>query len=578
MKPTMAIMLLVILVLVSVPSPATSTNKVNIDIQHYDLSLQIHPKTNQFNVQANIQIKALEYDISTITFLLNERMEIANVKDGDGNTLSYRRDEDQVIIELTEPLEKDETKQIIVEYVGVSNPEEKFGLHGFWGYIGEEGSYMIYESAWYPMIWGDRYTATITITVPKGQTAISVGQLIGETDLGQYQEYTWETSMPTRGISFAAGEYSAKTTLFKHMRVECYTYMESQSLANKCMKTTTDMLGFYSSKFGDYPYAKFATVEIPGFFSGGHGDQSFVMLDSNIFMSFLPSEFLAHEVAHNWWGALVFIEGESSLRSVKGYWNFPKTLTDGLSVKRYNLWLLEGFATYSSVLYIEEFKGIEEMRSSMEDKRLEYIGKIRETEDAPISSVEEEYGEGTYHAVVYSKGAWVLHMLRYVVGDEAFFTIMRNYAQRFRGKSANINDFQEIAEEVYGQDMDWFFDQWIEDVMLPDYALQSAEVNYADGKYSVKANVVQKGDLGKMPVDIVLYTKEEEIKKRVWIEAEQKTVSFTADSEPTYLEIDADHWILESNKSNNVYFISSSSFWRKLRHIIWRLRQLLPII
>ncbi|MFQ5888290.1 MAG: M1 family aminopeptidase, partial [Candidatus Hydrothermarchaeales archaeon] len=421
----------------------------------------------------------------------------------------------------------------------------------------------------------ERYTGTTSITGPKGQTAISGGELVGEKDMGQYSEFTWHTNIPTRGISFAAGEYTIKSTLFKHTTVECYTYQEASSLANKCLKTATDMLEFYSSKFGDYPYAKFAVVEIPGFFSGGHGDQSFVMMDSNLFMSFLPSEFLAHEVAHNWWGALVFAEGENSLRSVKGYWNFPKAMSTEAGIERYNYWLLEGFATYSSLLYIEDVKGREDMISSLEEKRLEYLDRTRNGQDEPISRVEEEYGEGRYHAIVYSKGAWVLHMLRYVVGDEAYFSIMRNYAQKFREKSASIGDFQEVSEEVYGKDMDWFFDQWVDSVMLPDYAIGGADVNKNSGKYLVRATVIQMGDLGKMPVDIILHTKGEDIKKRIWIDEEQETVSFITDSEPTHIEIDGDHWILESNKYNNIYFLSSSSIWRRLKHIIWRLRQLL---
>ncbi len=578
MKRLMAGLVIVALVLAVAPFPATSAQGVQIDVQHYELNLQVRPEKNQMNVEATVTIQALNDDITTVPFLLNDRMEISTVKEENGNTLEFTRESNQLAIVLAEPLQKDEEKKLVIEYMGVSSPEEKMGRHGFWGYIGEEGSYMIYESAWYPMIWGDRYTAITTISVPKSQTAISVGQLIEETENGEYKKQTYYTTQPTRGISFAVGEYRVKSSLYKHMAVECYTYQEADSLSNRCLKTTLDMLKFYSNKFGDYPYAKFAVVEIPGFFSGGHGDQSFVMMDSNLFMAFLPSEFLAHEVAHNWWGALVFAEGENSLRSVKGYWNFPQTTSPEVTLKRNNLWLLEGFATYSSILYVEEFNGIDDMRSSLEDKRLEYVEKIQETDDEPISTVEEEYGEGKYHALVYSKGAWVLHMLRYVVGDEAFFTIMGNYAQQFRGKSANIGDFQRISEEVYGQDMSWFFDQWIHGVMLPDYTIQNADFDMVNGKYQVKATIMQKGNPGEMPVDITLHTEGRDIKKRIWIDEDQKTILFTAGSKPTHIEIDEDHWVLESSKTNNVFFLDSSSFWRRIKLIIWQLRQLLPII
>jgi aminopeptidase N len=190
--------------------------------------------------------------------------------------------------------------------------------------------------------------------------------------------------------------------------------------------------------------------------------------------------------------------------------------------------------------------------------KTEYLGKIKTYPDEPIISAEEEYGRtGVYHAVVYSKGALVLHMLRYVVGDETFLEIMNTYSQRYGGKSATVKEFQAVCEEVSGRNLNWFFDEWIRDTTLPDYAIEDVRVTKSSN-YEVNFKISQIGDAAKMPVDVTLHTAESDITKRVWVDKDTKQVSFTANSKPVYIEVDKDHWVLESDRSNNIYAISYS--------------------
>ena len=234
-------LVIAILIIAVTPSAITATEGTQIDIQHYKLDIQIYPEKQQFNVQTTITINAIEDEINTVNFLLNPTMKITNIMDNEGNTLYYKRYDDQLNIYLINPLEKSQQTQITIEYYGISKAEEKFGKYGFGGYIGEEGSYMIYESAWYPMVWGDRYTVTTKITVPKDQIGISVGELTEEKEMGLYKEFTWEATIPTRGISFATGKYKVKSSLLKHKTVDCYTYPDTAALADKCLKTASEI-------------------------------------------------------------------------------------------------------------------------------------------------------------------------------------------------------------------------------------------------------------------------------------------------------------------------------------------------
>ncbi|RPI72525.1 MAG: hypothetical protein EHM47_08110, partial [Ignavibacteriales bacterium] len=133
-----------------------------------------------------------------------------------------------------------------------------------------------------------------------------------------------------------------------------------------------------------------------------------------------------HELAHHWWGNAVG----------------PKTWKD--------IWLNEGFSTYSEVLYDEHKAGKDAMRASMLSK---FSSSFYGTLYNP--------GDNLFSQTIYDKGAWVLHMLRWEVGDSNFFYILRDYFEKFKYKSASTDDFKQVCESVSGKDLDRFFEQWV---------------------------------------------------------------------------------------------------------------------
>ncbi|NOZ77059.1 MAG: M1 family metallopeptidase, partial [Euryarchaeota archaeon] len=440
-----------------------------------------------------------------------------------------------------------------------------------WGYIGPEVSYLIYEYLWYPMTWGDRATATVSIKVPEGLTAVSVGELVQEVTEGGQTTFTWSTSQPSRGISLAVAHYVQKSILIypyqltgssygpgghgAFIPITCYLFPQDASKADSLLENTAEILERFSQKFDGYPYDEFRVVEMPSFFFGGHGDQGFVMVNS-VAINLDSEEFLGHEIAHNWWGSLVFAEGRPGLKSIGSYkLAGPKesNLDYMPTSESHNLWLHEGFATYSGILYLEERYGREAMRDSLDAKRDEYLAMRTKYGDRPIAQMEEEYSKGLYHAIVYSKGAYVLHMLRYVVGENAFFDIMNTYQERYREKSATIDDFQQVSEEVAGTDLDWFFDQWIRQVRLPDFTVGGVEVTDTPTGYRVEVEILQTGDVVTTPMDVTLHTTGGKLSKRVWLLNDRKTVTFTTTAEPLYVGLDEGGWLLESDTGNNGY-------------------------
>jgi aminopeptidase N len=198
---------------------------------------------------------------------------------------------------------------------------------------------------------------------------------------------------------------------------------------------------FYQSKFGPYPYEKLGVAEIP-LFPGGYGTTSFVMLIDKSFdaerIDPLRREFLAHEIAHQWWGNSVFPQGMGAA------------------------WLSEAFANYSAWWYASETAGNSRVLSKRVARATnDFFEAASQRGEQSIYDSDPYQPVGARDETIYEKGAVVLHMLRLQIGDAAFKRTLRRFADRFRFGKANIEDFRHVVEEESGTPLGWFFDQWL---------------------------------------------------------------------------------------------------------------------
>jgi aminopeptidase N len=158
-------------------------------------------------------------------------------------------------------------------------------------------------------------------------------------------------------------------------------------------------------------------------------------------------------------------------------------------------------------------------------------------------------------ATVYGKGAWVLHMMRFIVGDENFLKILKNYIAEYKWSATDISDFQRVAEETSNIELEWFFEQWIDSTALPDFWIDSAEVMREEEAYTTLIFLRQGKELVKTPVEITLVTPKERLKKKVWIDSQNQVVKIKSDSNPVFIDVDPEGWLLEKDKSNNRYVL-----------------------
>jgi len=274
------------------------------------------------------------------------------------------------------------------------------------------------------------------------------------------------------------------------------------------------MLEVLSEMFGEYPFIKekYGVAEFL-WFPGAMEHQTITGVSSNMISgkNFYEDTYV-HELAHQWWGNAVS----------------PKSWKD--------IWLNEGFATYSEALYYEAVAGKKALQSTMMSKyNTNFSGSLAEP------------GPFLFTRTMYDKGAWVLHMLRWEVGDSSFFKILRSYYETFKYSNASISDFKNISEEISGKNLDKFFDQWVNKEELIDLEYKIERKN-SDGKYLVNIYLTQLQDedgVFEFPLEIKIASSDNEERYfRYSIATIDTTLEFSFDKEPGEIDLDPNRWLL----------------------------------
>jgi len=361
------------------------------------------------------------------------------------------------------------------------------------------------------------------ITVPSPLVVASNGTLLGsKNNADGTVTYTWQEMYPisTYLISVAASNYATFSDYYEtdegRMEVSFYAYPEHVSLAKDDFSVTVPMIEFYSRVFGEYPFLdeKYGMAVIPGGTSMEH--QTCTSLTENAIEGTHRYDWLiAHELAHQWWGDLLT----------------PNDWAD--------IWLNEGFATYSDALWWENLYGLEGLKSRMAQIKNVYFtrhtGEDHSVYDPPPGHL--------FCAIVYDKAAWVVHMLRYVVGEENFWKILKKYTHDFAYAGVTSQDFQNVCEEVSEQSLDWFFDQWVYEAGYPVYQF-GWSYNGGD-KVNVIINQIQEDfPPFKMPVELDLVYPWGTETKTVWVEQKYNRFDLVVQERPLDVLFDADSWLL----------------------------------
>jgi hypothetical protein len=296
---------------------------------------------------------------------------------------------------------------------------------------------LLADSGWYPSFGDSSQDFSLSVTAPRGIYAVTADELIGHEDRDSHSISSWKTGPIGQGLSLSAGKYIVRSK--KDGKIPIYTYFtsETDSLSKTYLDAAASHIEFYDHLFGPYPFPKFAVVE--NFFPTGYGFPSYTLLGASVLkLPFIPQTSLRHEIAHSWWGNGVLVDYAS------GNW-------------------CEGLTTYVADYLSQEIASAADARLYRLQILRDYAALVASGADFPLRRFESRVSPAT-RAVGYGKAAFVFHMVRRKLGDEAFWRCLRQiYKERLFVKTS-WDDFRNVFVLTGGWDAGEagvFFDQWV---------------------------------------------------------------------------------------------------------------------
>jgi aminopeptidase N len=495
------------------------------DVRHYRLDFEIDPVAQTLAGTTVMTVASRIDDLSSFRFWLNASMAIDGVE-VDGESVEWQRSDGAVVdVDLNHSFDPGELFEVSVGYHGTPVTPGIFQNRDDGSPVISTLSQPWYSSDWWPVKDdnSDKATGELLITVPSELSVVSNGVVVAIDPVpGGRRRFHWSTEYPTSPylFAFAATVYNEfSATLHSDggsMPVDFFIYPERDTAANRGgWLLSVDMLSIFEELFGTYPFIdeKYAIYQFP--FGGGMEHQTATGQGGN---HAFDETLTAHEAAHQWWGDMVTC----------ATWN--------------DIWLNEGFATYSAALWYEHRSG-----TRIPEALHDYMNDVRPTALAGTVYVYDisdpsRIFSGNYS---YRKGAWVLHMLRGVVGYENFLKILDLYRERYEYSSADTEDFREVAEEVWGNDLGWFFDQWIYGGGAPAYRSYRREYEVSGQRYlEIAIEQSQNEAVFTMPVRIQTLESGQIHDYTVWNDARAQYFLIPVSAAVDGLDIDPDDWIL----------------------------------
>lgn len=546
------------------------------DLIHTKLRVSFNWEKQQLNGIAELTLKPYFYPQDTL--LLDAKgMDIHSVnlmKGYDGTPLKYSYDSLQLTINLGKTYTREEEYTIAIDYT--ANPNE-LPSGGSDAITEDKGLYFINplgndpykprqiwtqgeteaNSAWFPTIDtpNERMTQEIYITVDSKFTTLSNGAFVysRKNADGTKTDY-WKQELPHAPYltMMAIGDFAVVKDKWHDKEVNYYVDPEYKGTAKKIFGNTPAMMEFFSQKLGvPYPWAKYSQVVVHDFVSGAMENTSAstfmedVQLNERELLDKNWDGIIAHELFHQWFGDYVTTESWA------------------------NLPLNESFANYSEYLWAEHNLGAEEAAYLQLDEMQQYLQES-ETKREPLIRYYYSNREDMFDSHSYAKGGRVLHMLRKYVGDDAWWASLNRYLTQHKFTEVEIAELRMAFEDVTGEDLMWFFDQWF---MKPGHPELLVEDTYENGQLSL--HVVQQQDTTYMPVyrlplKVAVWTNGQRAEYPVVIDKAEQTFTFPVNTMPQLVLFDAEQQLLgvvehEKTDEELIYqFINSKELGPKL--------------
>ncbi|HWY59561.1 MAG TPA: M1 family aminopeptidase [Terriglobales bacterium] len=535
-----AITSFLVLLLVLVSRPVWAAEKTRLRVDDYQIDAELTPHTHKISARAKVKFTALE-DINAATFELHNGLRVSKVTDDSGQTLSAERiaQDFTVRVQLSKPLSKGNSTTLTFDYDGTLDSADDSPVQGMkLASINDDTSYLLYAGRWFPVnAYGiNRFTATMNITVPAHMVVIGSGKetagnpsskkASGSALAGKTYTFVWDK--PSFPGTLVAGTFQEFKSDEAGVDLHVFFKPVHQNLGAMYAETAIKEFTYYVTLYGAAPSTTLRVVEIPDDSVPSAWAPEIAAVASRAVTEKVNYRLLANTIAHQWWGASVS----------------PGSIDDW--------WLCDGFARYSEARYVENAAGqagLEEVVKDMSVGALAY-------DAVPLATIGKlDMFSPEFQSLATDKGAMILHMLRWVEGDQKFDQTMRTFASKYAGKSASLDDFTSVAEQSYGEKLTWFFTQWLDSTGAPEFKTKytvyrlgnRCPANQRCPGFRIVGQITQDLDLFRMPVELKVDTDGKTEEKRVDVVGTDSAFTLETFGKPRRISIDPDNRVLRNS-------------------------------
>jgi aminopeptidase N len=509
----------------------TYPRQPGVDAVHYEFRLTLSDNSDEISGEATIHFLVKQADAGEI------QLDLASSAGGKGMTVSratsrgkdvpFEHKDNRLKIPFEASGTRGEERSVVVSYRGVPAAGLRIGANRQKERTFFSENWPDNARQWLPMIDHpyDKATSEFLITAPARYQVVANGLLQEERDLGDGNRLThWKQSVPIAswlnavGVAQFASHHAGQV---KGIPLETWVFHQERDAGLIAFESASRrVLEFFGDNIGPFPYEKLASVQAAGL-NGATEHASAIFYGERTVNGREAADLVAHETAHQWFG-------------------------DSATEKDWDdIWLSEGFATYFALLFTEHDRGRDAFVRGLKRSR-DTIFNVQ-TRNPKLAVLHTNLADTRQilNPIVYQKGGWTLHMLRAQVGSEKFWAGIREYYRRYRDSNTTTEEFRRVMEEVSGQDLRWFFDQWLKRTGSPsvEWAWSYDE---SSKQIKVELTQTQAGDVYRLPIEVGISSSETAEPRIQKVELTQRTQSIevAAERTPKEVTLDPNCWVL----------------------------------
>ena len=517
------------LVLVAVVCSSRAQDKSGrIEVQKYTIDAEVNPRTQSIVATAKIDFTAVDA-VNDATFELNNALNVTKALDSRGQSLQTARNTTDFTVKVYFPssLPQKQPAEITIAYSGKLTGNEDSPISGIkFAALHSDFAYLLYPSRWFPVsgYTTNRFAADLHITSPADYRVIASGD--EKTDVASNGRKLWSFHYEKASFPGSIALVKGDGVRVSSQGITSHVFFREAESANAQIygEETGKIMSFLTAEYGLAPQANLALVETEAGAVNGYSAPGIIFLAPNTITRKVNTRVLANQLSRQWWGTLVS------------------------ATNRNHLWLVNGPARYSELLYLEHTGGPGAMET---DLKSTYVEALTVKDPPVLQSARLEDYSPEYWAVTSAKGAAILNMLRNVVGNDSFKKGLQVFLDKYSWQSVNSEEFRKVMEQACNQELRYFFIQWLESSGSPEFKLEYTVFRTQQG-FRVVGKINQDLDTFRMPVDLRIETEGNPEDKKIEVTGTSSEFSVDTFGKPRKLILDPNHVMLRLDPSMQI--------------------------